>query len=298
VKKKDEPKDKDDPDLKKDKDVKKKDEPKDKDDPDLKKDKDVKKKDEPKDKDDPDLKKDKDVKKKVEPKDKDDPDLKKDKDVKKKDEPKEKTDDGDLKKTDDEETPESIARLKESIELARELIKSDDPKIKGQGHMILGQAYAKQGQRTRGLEEYVKGLQLLFPGTSSLDLDKMVKEHPAFQQPDTLARPNPFLAERQYGEGLHHYWSRQYSQAEEHFKAAVGFYNQDARYYYFLGLARLHQKGQLKRDAAYFALEQGARLEAGNHPPASDINASLERVQGDLRLFVNGFREKAILTAK
>jgi hypothetical protein len=31
---------------------------------------------------------------------------------------------------------------------------------------------------------------------------------------------------------------------------------------------------QLKRDAAFFALEQGARLEADNHPSSTDINLS------------------------
>jgi len=199
---------------------------------------------------------------------------------------------------DDEENPDTAARLKESIDLANELIKSSNPKTRGQGYMLLGQARAKQGKRTEGLQLYVKGMDLVHPGIASKDLDKMVQEHPAFQTPDSLARPNAFLAERQFGQGLHYYWNKQYAKAEEHFNAAVGFFKQDARYYYFLGLARYHQPGQLKRDAALFAFEQGARMEADDHPSASEVNMSLERLQGNLRRFVDQFRQKALLGAQ
>jgi tetratricopeptide (TPR) repeat protein len=199
---------------------------------------------------------------------------------------------------DDDEAPATAARLKESIDLANELIKSSNPKTKGQGYLLLGQARAKQGKRTEGLQLYVKGMEMVHPGIASKDLDKMIQEHPAFQTPDTLTRPNAFLAERQFGQGLHHYWNKQYAKAEEHFNAAVGFFKQDARYFYFLGLARYNQKGQLKRDAALFAFEQGARLEADNHPEASEVNLSLERLQGKMRRFVDEFRQKAILGAQ
>jgi hypothetical protein len=199
---------------------------------------------------------------------------------------------------DDEETPQAAARLKESIDLANELIKSSNPKTKGQGYMLLGQARAKQGKRTEGLQLYIKGMNMVQPGIQNKDLDRMIQEHPAFQTPDTLTRPNAFLAERQFGQGLHYYWNKRYAKAEENFKAAVGFFKEDARYYYFLGLARYHQKGQLKRDAAVFALEQGARMEADNHPSASEVNLSLERVQGNLRRFVDQFREKALVGAQ
>ncbi|HMF19872.1 MAG TPA: hypothetical protein VKE98_21885, partial [Gemmataceae bacterium] len=193
---------------------------------------------------------------------------------------------------DDEETPEAKARLKESIELAKELIKSDNPKTKGQGYMLLGQAYSKQGLRTKGLQEYVKGLQLLNPSLASKDLDKLVQDHPAFQQPDSLARPNPYLAERHFGRGLHYYWDKKYPEAEEQFKSAIGYFKKDPRYHYYLGLSRLPQKGKLKRDGAIFAFEQGARLEQENPQSAYEVNASLERLQGPLRAELNRYRQK------
>lgn len=195
---------------------------------------------------------------------------------------------------DDEDDPGATARLKESIDLARDLIQSANPKIKGQGYMLLGQALARQGKRTEGVREYMKGMEMLFPGMASKEMAKLLEEHPAFQQPDAARAPSAYLAEVHFGKGLHLYWSRQYPEAEAHFKQALGFFGQDARYQYFMGLAQYAQKSQVKRDAAFFSFEQGARLEANNRPPVSEINASLERIQGDHRQLINGFRSKAI----
>lgn len=196
--------------------------------------------------------------------------------------------------TDDEDNPAATARLSESIKLARELIDSTNPKIKGQGYMLLGQALAKQGQRTEGIREYLKGMEMLFPGMASKDMAKLLEEHPAFQQPDAAKAPSAYLAEVQFGKGLQFYWTRQYPQAEVHFKQAAGFYSHDARYQYFLGLAQYAQKSSTKRDAAVYSFEQGAKLEAANRPPVSEVNSSLERIQGDLRKLINTFRAKAI----
>ncbi len=196
----------------------------------------------------------------------------------------------------DEEDPLGAARIQESIDLANKLIQSSNAKIKGQGYMLLGQALSKQGKRTEGMREYVKGLELLSPNTSSKDLGKLLEEHPAFQQPDAAARANPALAEQFFGKGLHLFWSRHYPEAETQFKQAIQYYNQDARYQYFLGMSLLGQKGNLKRDAAYFAFEKGAQLEAANRPSMSEVNLSLERIQGPLRTFLNAFRQKALTT--
>jgi tetratricopeptide (TPR) repeat protein len=127
-------------------------------------------------------------------------------------------------------------------------------------------------------------------------MGKLVGEHPAFQQPDT-SHPNPVLAEQFYGKGLHQYWSRNYGEAEALFKQAIQYYNQDARYQYYLGLSLLGQKGNVKRDAANFALEQAARLEAGNRPSMAEVNASLERLQGPMRAYVDSYRQKAVSAA-
>src|SRR5260370_26808833 len=155
---------------------------------------------------------------------------------------------GERPAVDEQETPEPTARLKESIELAKELIKSDNPKTKGQGYMLLGQAYSKQGLRTKGLQEYVKGMQLLNPGIASKDLDKLVQDHPAFQQPDSLDRPNPYLAERNFRKGLHYYWEKKYVDAEDQFRAAIRYFKKDPGYHYYPVLSREPQKAKSKHD--------------------------------------------------
>ena len=198
---------------------------------------------------------------------------------------------------DDDEDPALTKRLQESIELAKELIKSANPKTKGQGYMLLGQAMAKQGKRTEGLREYAKGLELVFPGMPTKDMNTLIEEHPAFLHPDVTKQPNPFLAEQFYGKGLHLYWEKKYPEAEKLFLQAVRYFSDDARYQYFLGLSQLAQKTVLKRDAAYFSFEKGARLEAANRPLLSEINASLERIQGPLRQQLNTWRQKAVETA-
>lgn len=191
---------------------------------------------------------------------------------------------------DDIEDPVAAARIRESLSLAEELIKSTDAKVRGQGYVLKGKALSLQGKRTEGLKEYVRGMQLLHPDLSSKELSKLLAEHPAFQHPDIAKVENPLLAEKHYGAGLHAYWSGKYGEAEAQFKQAIGFYGHDARYMYYMGLAQLAQRTKLKRDAAYYSFEQGARLEAKNQPPTLDVNAGLERVQGPLRSFLDRFR--------
>ncbi|MCS7045629.1 MAG: hypothetical protein NZO58_04665 [Gemmataceae bacterium] len=195
---------------------------------------------------------------------------------------------------DDEHAKAEEARIRESLDLAKQLTQSADPKIRGEGYMLMGIALSKLGNRNEGLLTYVKGLKLRSPGQAANDLERLLKEHPAFQQPDATKPPSAYLAEVHFGKGLHLYWAGRYPEAEDHFRQAIGFYSQDARYQYFLGLAQMAQKSKVKRDAANFAFEQGARLEAANRPPTAEIDAALERVQGDLRRTINGYRLKAI----
>lgn len=178
------------------------------------------------------------------------------------------------------------------LELAKDLLSRDDPKVKGTGLMLHGQGLVKQGRRTEGLKEYSRGLEMLNPGMESKEVVRMVEEHPAFQHPDSANKPNPLLAEKHFGNGLHMYWTRQYPEAEVQFKTAMDYYGQDARYMYYLGLAQLGQKSKLKRDQAYYSFERGAQLEAQSRPSIAEINLSLERLQGELRQFLNGFRNK------
>jgi tetratricopeptide (TPR) repeat protein len=188
---------------------------------------------------------------------------------------------------DEEPDPATAARIQESIELANKLIQSANPKTKGEGHMILGQALSKSGKRTEGMKEYVRGLQLLFPGAASRDLAKLLEEQFAIQQSEAPAT-NPALAEQLYGKGLNLFWARSYAEAESKFKEAAEHYP-DARYQYFLGLSLLNQA---KRTAADAAFQQGARLESANRPGMGEVNASLERIQGPTRTFVDSFRQK------
>jgi cellobiose-specific phosphotransferase system component IIA len=197
----------------------------------------------------------------------------------------------------DDENPAEKERVAKSVKILRALIDDKDTpaKDKGEAYLLLGQALAKQGKRTEGLKEYIKGLELLLPGAQSKDLAEMVARHPAFSQPDIAARPNPFLAEQFYGKGLHLFWERKYSQAETAFKKAVELFGQDARYQYFLGLAQLNQRTMAKRSEAEYSFEQGARLEAVNRPTVAEVNLSLERIQGGLRDYLNGFRQRALV---
>lgn len=190
----------------------------------------------------------------------------------------------------DEESPEVQARVKESMELARQLLDSKDKGIRAQGHMLLGEALSRVGQRTEGLREYAKGLELLYPDAQ---ISRLIAEHPAFSVPDALQRANPLLAEKHYGIGLHLYHQQRWSDAEAQFRQAISYYDKDARYYYFLGLTELEQGSVAKRDAAFHAWEQASRLEANSRPTSREVNVALERIQGDRRAFLNNYRVKS-----
>jgi len=190
--------------------------------------------------------------------------------------------------------PATQARLKEAIEEANKLIASKNDKLRGEGYLALGKALTRMGKRTDGLKAYAEGLRLLHKGIGTKELQELIEEHPAFQQPDVANAANPVMAERHFADGLHHYWARQYPEAEQQFRQAVRYYDKDARYLYFLGLAQLNQTG--KRSTALFSFEKGARLETSststNPLVVRDINASLERVQGEQRQLLNSYRYK------
>ncbi|MCC6417092.1 MAG: hypothetical protein IT429_02455 [Gemmataceae bacterium] len=195
---------------------------------------------------------------------------------------------------DEEEDPELAARLRQTIDLASELLKAASPRVRGEGYMLLGQALARQGKRNEGIKAYVKGLELYYPGRPTKELVQMVERHPAFDRPDALARYNVELADRHFGKGLEYYWARRYPEAEAQFKQAIGYYDLDARFHYYLGLARHQQKTRAKREAAALDFAEGARLESMSRPHSVRVNASLERLQGPLRQILNGYRQKLV----
>jgi hypothetical protein len=120
------------------------------------------------------------------------------------------------------------------------------------------------------------------------DINTPAALRPISTDTQAQADPNPLQAEWHFAAGISSYWSGAYGRAEEQFQAAIRNDNQDARYHYYLGLARWSQGN---RDAARNAFERGAELERQNRPAREAINALLERVQGSLRQEVDQFRK-------
>ncbi len=103
-------------------------------------------------------------------------------------------------------------------------------------------------------------------------------------------RNDPLLAEQYYNRGLGSYWSRRYGAAEGDFREAIrtaGPSAEDARFFYFLGLSQL---GLGKTEEAQMAFREASNLERDQKPSAGAVNASLERVQGPVRRYVDSFR--------
>ena len=83
-------------------------------------------------------------------------------------------------------------------------------------------------------------------------------------------------AHQRYARGLRAYQERRYRDAEAEFLAAVSGDGQDARYHYFLGLARWPQG---KREAAAEQFRQGAKLERENNPSQVFVRLALDAAQ-------------------
>jgi tetratricopeptide (TPR) repeat protein len=97
------------------------------------------------------------------------------------------------------------------------------------------------------------------------------------------------VAEQHYATGLTYYFDRAYTEAEREFVAAIKFDDQDARFFYFLGLAHW-QLTPNDRSQALADFEEAARLERRYLPPRAAVNAALERIQGPVRQELNRFR--------
>jgi hypothetical protein len=173
----------------------------------------------------------------------------------------------------------------EAQKLADEILKAPADKVPFD---VRAQALAIKGRWTLGLLTYVDGLRRFLPPNYAAGLLDLVSNHPRLKRPDVLTVPNPLEAEKHYAAGLNFYFDRDYPAAEKSFATAVENDGQDARYYYYLALARLAQN---KREA-YEDLDQGALLEAQNRPPAAVVSSALERIQGPVRRIVNEARTK------
>jgi len=153
--------------------------------------------------------------------------------------------------------------------------------------LVKSQALALKGLWTPALKTYVAGLKPHIRRDYADGLAFLVEGHPALRRPRSMDPPNPLLAEANYASGLRHYFARRYADAEGAFTRAIEYDNQDARYFYFLGLSRLAQNKQSDADADF---REGAQLELLNRPGREAVSTALERVQGTPRQAVNRVR--------
>jgi hypothetical protein len=89
--------------------------------------------------------------------------------------------------------------------------------------------------------------------------------------------------------GYRLYWQRDYAGALEYFDAAVERDREDARFWYYKGLAELSLG---KQDAASRAIARGAELQHEMKPNAVQIGNALERVQGPERALIRAALER------
>jgi hypothetical protein len=157
---------------------------------------------------------------------------------------------------------------------------------------VRAEALALKGLSTRGLLVYLTGLgeQGLLAPSHVNALRELVLNNPALRRGDSRLIPDPVEAERHYAAGVNFYFARDYASAEQEFVTAVESDNGDARYFYFLGLARL-ARGD--RDG-YEDLDQGARLEGQGRPDRAAVSTALERIQGPLRRTLNAVRTRPV----
>jgi tetratricopeptide (TPR) repeat protein len=187
----------------------------------------------------------------------------------------------------DEEEPYQNPNVDQAIKLAQEAIERGEP----EGYLVLGQALTQKGKWTEGLMVYITGLEKTVPGTAAKGLRRIVEGHPAFKRPDSVKPPQPLLAQKFYSNGLNFYWNRKFDKAEAEFLQAVKYFDQDARYFYFLGLSRLRQQKADKLASAYEDFRLAHRLEEEGNPEPDTVSDALEKVQGKARRVLDGFRK-------
>jgi tetratricopeptide (TPR) repeat protein len=98
------------------------------------------------------------------------------------------------------------------------------------------------------------------------------------------ARPTPAqraLAQEFYGLGVHGYWSREYASAVDQLTQACRLDPNDARPWYFRGLA---EQALGKREAALASFAMATRLVASGTADRHALAKALERVQGSQRM--------------
>ena len=105
-----------------------------------------------------------------------------------------------------------------------------------------------------------------------------------------LARGQDTVLNSLYGDGVHAYFARNYDQAHQHLSDAINQGFRDPRCFYFRGLSNA-QMGRPDESQADFKM--GAEIEALSDLPLNPISKSLERVQGRIRIQLEGYRQQA-----
>jgi hypothetical protein len=174
----------------------------------------------------------------------------------------------------------------EAIKLADEILAAPANQVPFEAR---AKALAIKGQWSRALQTYVDGLRPHLKREHAEGLSELIRNHPILKRPELPATADGSEAEKHYADGLRHYFARRFSNAEKEFNSAIEQENQDARFFYFLGLARLAQNN---RDA-YEDFEQAAKLELQDRPGRAAVSQALERVQGKARKVLNQVRDTA-----
>ncbi len=176
------------------------------------------------------------------------------------------------------------AELARALKLAEQCVAAGQP----EGHLVKARVLYRQKKPGQAVEAALLGLKGLAPAEFSDDWLSVYRSVPlAAPRIDVPLKPDPTRAEKLFLYGLKEYYSRSFQEAEDDLLNAVRNNNQDARYYYFLGLARLQQG---KIEAAQDDFRQASALERQGLPDSQTLNACFERIQGAERQLINRYR--------
>lgn len=170
---------------------------------------------------------------------------------------------------------------KEAQDLADAILKSPEASF-----VEKAQAYGTKGYWTKALKTYVDGIREKIGPVHAENLNNLLKNHPGLEGAAEPVQNNFLEAERFFSSGLTLYFNKNFAAAEKAFLAAVENERQDARYHYYLGLARLAQQ----KPEAVESFEYASMKERQGKPSRAAVSKSLERVQGPARLELNRFR--------
>jgi tetratricopeptide (TPR) repeat protein len=207
------------------------------------------------------------------------------------------------------EKARDVAR--EAVDEARAAVKKDQPgaarrlsraKVRlAKAYMRLGANRVRNLEWNEGLRDYRQGLTILSEtnaGPQDLKaaiagLQTILAKHPSLSRPGSDEDQNPVLAFKHYDTGRGLYREGRFADAEKEFLEASTHYKDDARFFYYLGLARLRQGTRAKIGAAKLDFEDAAKLEMKHWPESrDDVDFALESIQGPARKVVDRYRPK------